>query len=62
LEKFFYARGYDARATKAIIVDEVFSAVMNQLSAAAPAAKAIASQSNEPSQPTVLAKGPQSYS
>src|SRR6266487_2356922 len=40
LEKFFYARGYDARATTAIMVDEVFSAVMNQLSAAAPAARA----------------------
>jgi heptosyltransferase-2 len=61
LEKFFYARGYDARATTAIMVDELFSAVMNQLSAAAPAAKAVASQGNQPSQPTVLAKGPQSY-
>lgn len=61
LEKFFYARGYDARATTAIMVDEVFSAVMNQLSAAAPAAKAMASQGNQPSRPTVLAKAPQSY-
>jgi ADP-heptose:LPS heptosyltransferase len=43
LEKFFYVRGYDARATTAIIVDEVFSAVMSQLSAAAPAAKVMAS-------------------
>jgi hypothetical protein len=60
LEKFFYARGYDARATTAITVDEVFSAVMSQLSAAAPAARAMASQGNEPSPPTVLAKGPQS--
>jgi len=41
LEKFFYARGYDTRATTAIMVDEVFSAVMNQLSAAAPTAKAM---------------------
>jgi heptosyltransferase II len=48
LEKFFYARGYDARATTAITVDEVFSAVMNQLSAAAPASKAMASQGNQP--------------
>jgi lipopolysaccharide heptosyltransferase II len=48
LEKFFYARGYDARATTAITVDEVFSAVMNQLSAAAPAARAMASQGNQP--------------
>jgi len=38
LEEFFYARGYDARATTAITVDEVVSAVLNQLRAAAPAA------------------------
>lgn len=48
LEKFFYARGYDARATTAIMVDEVFSAVMNQLSATAPAARAMASRGNQP--------------
>jgi ADP-heptose:LPS heptosyltransferase len=42
LEEFFYARGYDARATTAITVAEVFSVVMNQLSAAAPAARAMA--------------------
>jgi len=62
LEKFFYARDYDARATTAIIVDEVFSAVMNQLRAAAPTAKAMASQANRPSQATALTKVPQSYS
>ena len=38
------------------VVDEVFSAVMNQLSAAAPAAKAMASQGNQPSQATVTRK------
>jgi ADP-heptose:LPS heptosyltransferase len=58
LERFFYARGYDPRATTAISVDEVFSAVMNQLSGAAPAAKAAASQGHQPSQATVLAKVP----
>jgi len=35
LEEFFYKRGYDERATKAITVDEVFSAVMAQLDASA---------------------------
>ena len=35
LEEFFYQRGYDRRATTAITVDEVFSAVMAQLSASA---------------------------
>jgi ADP-heptose:LPS heptosyltransferase len=60
LEKFFYARGYDARATTAINVDEVFSAVTNQLSAAAPAARAIATPLNQLSQATVLAKVPRS--
>jgi heptosyltransferase-2 len=35
LEEFFYQRGYDRRATTAISVDEVFSAVMAQLSASA---------------------------
>jgi heptosyltransferase II len=38
LEKFFYKRGYDERATTAIPVDEVFNAVMAQLDAAAPVA------------------------
>ena len=47
LEEFFYARGYDARGTTAISVDEVFKAVMNQLGAAAPAAEAMASQGNQ---------------
>lgn len=36
LEEFFYKRGYDERATKAISVDEVFNAVMTQLEATAP--------------------------
>jgi heptosyltransferase II len=36
LEKFFYKRGYDERATTAITVDEVMSAVITQLEAAAP--------------------------
>jgi ADP-heptose:LPS heptosyltransferase len=34
LDQFFYQRGFDARATTAISVDEVFSAVMKQLEAA----------------------------
>jgi lipopolysaccharide heptosyltransferase II len=34
LEKFFYKRGYDERATTAITVDEAMSAVMEQLEAA----------------------------
>jgi heptosyltransferase II len=33
LEKFFYKRGYDERATTAISVDEVFESVMTQLEA-----------------------------
>ncbi len=37
LEEFFYKRGYDKRATTAITVDEVLSAVMIQLEAAVPA-------------------------
>lgn len=37
LEKFFYARGYDPRATRAITLDQVMDAVMNQL-ATCPAA------------------------
>jgi ADP-heptose:LPS heptosyltransferase len=36
LEKFFYQRGYDARATTAITVDEVLEAVMTQLEASMP--------------------------
>jgi heptosyltransferase-2 len=62
LEKFFYARDYDARATTAIILSEVFSAVMNQLSATAPAAKSITSQGTQPSKAPALAKVSQSYS
>jgi lipopolysaccharide heptosyltransferase II len=38
LEKFFYKRGYDERATTAISVEEVFKAVMTQLEATVPAA------------------------
>ena len=60
LEKFFYARGYDASATTAINVDEVFSAVMNQLNAAAPSAKAMVSPRNQASQATVPAQVPPS--
>jgi ADP-heptose:LPS heptosyltransferase len=37
LEKYFYKRGYDKRATTAISVDEVESAVLTQLEAAASA-------------------------
>jgi lipopolysaccharide heptosyltransferase II len=37
LEEFFYKRGYNERATRAITVDEVEVAVMEQLEAAAPA-------------------------
>jgi len=36
LQEFFYKRGYDKRATTAISVDEVLSAVMTQLEAAVP--------------------------
>jgi ADP-heptose:LPS heptosyltransferase len=36
LEEFFYKRGHDNRATTAITVDEVLSAVMTQLEASAP--------------------------
>jgi hypothetical protein len=36
LQKFFYKRGYDERATTAITVDEVFGAVMHQLETASP--------------------------
>src|SRR6266480_2023793 len=41
LEEFFYKREYDKRATTAIPVDEVASAVMAQLEAARPKAKMI---------------------
>jgi ADP-heptose:LPS heptosyltransferase len=41
LEEFFYKRGYDERATTAISVDEVLSAVISQLEAAAPIANRI---------------------
>jgi len=61
LEEFFYARGYDGRATTAINIDRVFSAVTNQLKAAGSAAKHMARQGNQPSQSTALAKDPQSY-
>ena len=33
LEEFFYKRGYDERATKAITLDQVFDAVMGELNA-----------------------------
>jgi heptosyltransferase-2 len=36
LEEFFYKRGYEARATTAITVDQVFDAVMHQLETASP--------------------------
>jgi ADP-heptose:LPS heptosyltransferase len=38
LKEFFYKRGYDERATTAISVQEVLSAVMAQLEASAPTA------------------------
>jgi ADP-heptose:LPS heptosyltransferase len=41
LKEFFYKRGYDRRATTAITVDEVLSAVMTQLEAAVPVANRI---------------------
>jgi heptosyltransferase II len=41
LEEFFYKRGYDNRATTAISVDEVLSAVMTQLEAAIPVANRV---------------------
>jgi hypothetical protein len=40
LEEFFYKRGYDRRATTAISMDEVLSAVMAQLQTTAPAGRA----------------------
>ena len=39
LEEFFYKRGYDPRATSAISVDEVLSAVMAQLDVSIPVVK-----------------------
>jgi heptosyltransferase II len=41
LEKFFYKRGYDGRATTTISVDEVFESVMVQLEATAPKPKVV---------------------
>jgi heptosyltransferase II len=41
LEEFFYKRGHDERATRAISVDEVLSAVMTQLEAAVPVANSV---------------------
>jgi len=41
LEEFFYKRGYDDRATTAISVEEVFSAVMAHLETASPVANRI---------------------
>ena len=41
LEEFFYKRGYDNRATTAITVDEVETAVVTQLEAASPVANRI---------------------
>lgn len=44
LEEFFYKRGYDKRATSAIAVDEVLSAVMAQLDLAIPVADQITAE------------------
>ena len=44
LEEFFYKRGYDERATTAISVDDVFSAVLAQLEATVPAASRMTSR------------------
>jgi ADP-heptose:LPS heptosyltransferase len=41
LEEFFYKRGYDERATRAITVDEVLDAVMAQLDTTAPNSEAV---------------------
>ena len=41
LEKFFYKRSYDKRATTAITIDEVFDAVIDQLKPAAPKANVL---------------------
>src|SRR5437667_12727721 len=52
LEEFFYKRGYDERATTAISVDEVLSAVMTQLEAASQVANRITVKlAREPKQP-----------
>src|SRR5438477_2542593 len=44
LERFFYKRGYEERATTAISVDEVFNAVMAQLEASPSTAKVVTIQ------------------
>src|SRR5207302_9505137 len=44
LEEFFYKRGYDSRATTAITVDEVGSAVLKQLEKAGSAPKHITAE------------------
>jgi heptosyltransferase-2 len=41
LEEFFYKRGYDERATRAITVDEVLDAVLTQIDTTAPNSEAI---------------------
>ena len=41
LEEFFYKRGYDERATRAITVDEVLDAVITQLDTTAPKSEAV---------------------
>jgi len=41
LEEFFYKRSYDERATKAITVDEVFSAVMAQVGRSVASARVV---------------------
>jgi heptosyltransferase II len=41
LEEFFYKRGYDERATRAITVDEVLDAVMTQLDTTASKSEAV---------------------
>ncbi len=41
LEEFFYKRGYDQRATTAISLDEVLTAVMTQLETASPVANRV---------------------
>jgi Glycosyltransferase family 9 (heptosyltransferase) len=44
LEEFFYKRGYDRRATTAISVDEVLSAVLGQLEAVSPLGNRVANK------------------
>jgi heptosyltransferase-2 len=41
LEEFFYKRGYDERATRAITVDEVLDAVLTQIDTTAPNSEAV---------------------